>query len=323
MDSSAYRIPISLQFLWAFILAVGLFFLPESPRWYVKEGRHEDAMNSLSVLRDQPLGSDYLKAELDEIVANYEYEMSIAKATWLDCFKDLSRSGNARRVLIGTCLQMFQQLTGVNFIFYYGTTFFESSGVQNPFMISLITNLVNVVTTPASFYGVERFGRRKLLLWGAILMLVSEYIIAGVGTALEGSKVASMVLIVFVCIYISGFATSWGPTAWIVVGEIYPLPIRAKGVALATASNWFWNFAIGYSTPYMVDPAEGNMKAKVFFVWGTCCTLCFLFAYFFVPETKGLSLEQVDRMMEETSPRHSSKWVPHAAINDSRDKEKA
>jgi hypothetical protein len=102
----------------------------------------------------------------------------------------------------------------------------------------------------------------------------------------------------------------------VVIGEIFPLPIRSKGVALSTASNWLWNFAIGYVTPYMVDEDEGNLRAKVFFVWGATCTLCVVFAYFLVPETKGLSLEQVDRMLEETSPRTSAAWVPHAVFAD-------
>ncbi|KAF8539632.1 general substrate transporter [Trichophaea hybrida] len=308
---ASYRVPISIQFVWAFILATGLFLLPESPRWFIKQGRHEDAMAALSVLRGQPVGSDYLKDELAEIQANYDYELTITQAGWADCFKGMGPSGNFRRVLIGVLLQMFQQLTGINFIFYYGTTFFQQSGVQNAFLISLITNLVNVLTTPVAFYGVEKFGRRKLLIWGAIVMLVCEFIVGSVGTALPGSKAANTCLVVFVCLYIFGFATTWGPSAWIIIGEIYPLTIRAKGVALATASNWLWNFVLGYVTPYMVDADQGNLRSKVFFVWGSTCVFCCLFAYFFVPETKGLSLEQVDRMMEESTPRTSSKWVPH------------
>jgi MFS transporter, SP family, sugar:H+ symporter len=153
------------------------------------------------------------------------------------------------------------------FSFYYGTTFFQNSGIKNPFTISIATNVVNVGSTPLSWWAIEKFGRRKLLLWGASLMLVCEFIVGGVGTAYPNSSTASTVLIVFVCIYIFGFATTWGPAAWVVIGEIYPLPIRAKGVSLATASNWLWNFVLSYVTPYMVDADEGNLRAKVFFVW--------------------------------------------------------
>lgn len=180
----------------------------------------------------------------------------------------------------------------------------------------MITTAVNVGSTPISFWTIEKFGRRALLIYGAIGMLVCEFIVAIVGTVDEGSKAANTCLIVFTCIYIFFFASTWGPAAWVVIGEIFPLPIRAKGVALSTASNWLWNFVIGFITPYMVDEKEGNLKTKVFFVWGTTCTACVFFAYFFVPETKGLSLEQVDRMLEETTPRNSTKWVPHSTYAD-------
>jgi MFS family permease len=171
---------------------------------------------------------------------------------------------------------------------------------------------VNVCSTPLSFYTIERFGRRTLLIYGALLMLISEFIIAIVGTAAPRSEAASKVLIAFVCVYIFGFASTWGPAAWVIIGELFPLPIRAKGVALSTASNWFWNCIIGVVTPYMVDRDQGDLGPKVFFVWGSTCCLCLLFAYFCVPETKGLSLEQVDRMLEETTPRNSKRWVPHS-----------
>ena len=95
-----------------------------------------------------------------------------------------------------------------------------------------------------------------------------------------------------------------------VIGEIFPLPIRSRGVALSTASNWLWNCIIAVITPYMVATDKGNLGPKVFFIWGALCTACFVYAYFLVPETKGLSLEQVDRMLEETTPRTSAKWVP-------------
>lgn len=186
--------------------------------------------------------------------------------------------------------------------------------MKNAFVISMITTAVNVASTPISFWTIEKMGRRTLLIWGAVGMLVCEFIIAAVGTAFPGSQAANYCLIIFTSLYIFFFASTWGPAAWVLIGEIFPLPIRAKGVALSTASNWFWNCIIGIITPYMVDADHGNLKSKVFFVWGTTCTLCVLFAYFLVPETKGLSLEQVDMMLEETTPRNSAKWAPHATF---------
>jgi MFS family permease len=101
----------------------------------------------------------------------------------------------------------------------------------------MITTAVNVCSTPISFWTIEKFGRRALLIYGAVGMLVCEFIIAIVGTVDEGSKAAGLCLIVFTCIYIFFFASTWGPGAWVLIGEIFPLPIRAKGVALSTASN--------------------------------------------------------------------------------------
>ncbi|XP_014561387.1 hypothetical protein COCVIDRAFT_33734 [Bipolaris victoriae FI3] len=300
MDSGSYRIPMALQWLFACVLGIGLFLLPESPRWYVKKGRTQDAARALGTLRGQHFESSYIIDELKELTDNHDYEMRNIRTGWVDCFRGgWKPSSNLRRVVLGMALQMMQQGTGVNFIFYYGSTFFRTVGLENAFLISMITTAVN------------KFGRRMLLISGAIGMLVCEFVIAIVGTVDEGSKAAGICLIVFTCFYIFFFASTWGPAAWVVIGEIFPLPIRAKGVALSTASNWFWNFIIGFITPYMVDESYGNLKAKVFFVWGATCTACVVFAYFLVPETKGLSLEQVDRMLEETTPRTSFKWVPH------------
>jgi MFS family permease len=219
---------------------------------------------------------------------------------------------------------MMQQWTGVNFIFYYSTPFLKSTNaISNTFLISLIFTLINVLSTPVSFWTIEKFGRRPLLIWGAFGMLVCQFIVAIVGDTVgfnhthtvNGSPVADNVAavnaqIAFICIYIFFFASTWGPGAWVVTGEIFPLSIRSRSVALSTASNWFWNTIIAVITPYMVGEDEGNLKSNVFFVWGSLCTCAFVYAYFLVPETKGLTLEQVDRMFEETTPRTSSKWRP-------------
>jgi MFS transporter, SP family, sugar:H+ symporter len=184
----------------------------------------------------------------------------------------------------------------------------------------MITTIVNVASTPLSFYTIERFGRRPLLIYGGIAMCICEMIIAIVGTLLPNSNAANYSMITFVCIYVFFFAGTWGPAAWVVIGEIYQLPMRSKGVALSTASNWFWNCIIAIIVPYMVDghnddnatdqTRTGGLGVKVFFVWGALCFTCAIFAYAVVPETKGLTLEQVDRMMEEVSARRSGRWLP-------------
>ena len=129
---------------------------------------------------------------------------------------------------------------------------------------------------------VDRAGRRPLLLIGAAVMAVSQLIVAITGTVIgSGDKSGQKVLVAFVCIFIAAFASTWGPLAWVVTSEIYPTAIRAKAMSLSTASNWLWNFGIGYATPYMVDSGPGNadLKSKVFFIWGGCCVLCFLFVW--------------------------------------------
>ncbi|KAI5199389.1 monosaccharide transporter [Aureobasidium subglaciale] len=321
MDSGSYRIPVAIQLLWALILGGGIAFLPESPRYFVKKGEHEKAAKALASVRGQPQDSQYVVEELAEIIANHEYELSVIPqgsyfSSWANCFKGSlwKANSNLRRTILGTSLQMMQQWTGVNFIFFFGTTFFQQltkGTISNPFLIGLITTLVNVLSTPISFWTIERFGRRPLLIWGALGMLICQFLTAILGTAISTeNQAATQAQIAFICLAIAFFASTWGPGAWVLIGEIFPLPIRSRGVGLSTASNWLWNTIIAVITPYMVGKDKGNLGPKVFFVWGTLCTCACIYAYFLVPETKGLSLEQVDKMMEEVNPRNSAGWKP-------------
>ncbi|GAB7360501.1 hypothetical protein MBLNU230_g8452t1 [Neophaeotheca triangularis] len=346
-DSGSYRIPIAIQWIWALVLAGGIAWLPESPRYFVKKGKIERATKSLASLRGQPPDSDFVREELAEIIANHEYELQVVPqdsylASWANCFQGSiwKSESNLRRTILGTSLQMMQQWTGVNFIFYFGTRYFTQLGtIDDPFLISLITTLVNVLSTPISFWTIERFGRRPLLIYGGMGMLVCQFIAASVGTALPASNQdATRAQIAFVCIAIFFFASTWGPTAWVVIGETFPLPIRSRGVGLSTASNWFWNCILAVISPYFVGEEYANMGPAVFFVWGGLCTCATVYAYFLVPETKGkrnpflflhpntqsftvsltvvigLTLEQVDTMLEETNPRNSAKWRPHTTF---------
>jgi len=318
-DTGSYRIPIAVQFAWSIILFVGCIFLPETPRWYIKKGRPENAAKSLSTLRRLDMDHPSVVEELAEITANHEYELSLGKATYLDCFKGTL----GRRLLTGCLLQSLQQLTGVNFIFYYGTSFFTNAGFSNGFVITMITSCVNVASTFPGLYLVEKWGRRNLLLFGAVGMAVCQFIVAITGTvAGTENQSAQKALVAFVCIYIFFFACSWGPVAWVVTGELFPLKVRAKSLSMTTASNWLLNFAIGYSTPYMVNsgPGNANLGAKVFFVWGGCCFICIFFVWAMIYETKGLSLEQVDELYGKVSKAWKSPgFVPSVSFQDVQD----
>lgn len=307
-NHSSYRIPISIQFVWAFVLSVGMLILPESPRWYVRKGYDDRAALSLSRLTRLPPDDPIVQEELNDIRASLEEEKQFGVATYKDCFTPGEPNKIAFRVLSGMALQGWQQLTGINFIFYYGTIFFQNSGIKNSFLISVATNIVNCFMTLPGMWGVERFGRRRLLLVGAVGMCVCEFIVAIAGVTVPKTNLAGQkVLIAFVCIYIAFFASTWGPIAWVVVGEIFPLNVRAKGMSLAAASNWLWNFAIGFATPYLVNSGKGNanLQAKVFFIWGSTCFCCIIFTYFCIPETRGLSLEQIDLLYQHSTPRTS------------------
>jgi hypothetical protein len=154
-------------------------------------------------------------------------------------------------------------------------------------------------------------------------MAVSQLLVAVCGTVSTGqhsngeiyvkSLAGQKASVSFVCIYIFFFASTWGPLAWVVTGEIFPLNTRAKSLSITTATNWLLNWAIAYSTPFLVNYGDGNanLQSKIFFVWFACCFLCILFVWFMIYETKGLSLEEVDQLYEEVNSAWKSKgWKP-------------
>lgn len=320
--SAAYRIPLGLQFTWACVLSLGLLILPETPRYLIKRGLKEAAAISLSRLRRLDRLHPALVEELAEIEANHEYELALGPATYKDIIVGTPHLG--RRTLTGCCLQMLQQLTGVNFIMYYGTTFFNGAGVSNSFLISMIINLVNFLSTFPALLVIEAWGRRKVLIWGAMAMAVCQLLIASFSVATGDAMraTANQILVVFICIDIFFFAASWGPVTWVITSEIYPLKVRAKSTSISTASNWLLNFGISYGTPYMVEEGHGyaDMGTRVFFVWGAFCVVAAVFAWAMVYETSKISLEQIDEMYERVGRAwNSAHFEPSWSFQQMRD----
>lgn len=307
MDSGSYRIPLAIQFAWALILIGGLLCLPETPRYLVKAGKDESALRSLVFLRRLPADNPHILAELEEIKANYEYEKSLGTASYVECF----RGTMAKRTLTGIVLQSLQQLVGINFIIYYGTSYFADNIEQLPdaFILQVIINLVNVFMTFPGLYSIDRFGRRPVLLTGALGMGVCQYIvaIAGVATNTTENYASALAQFVFLCIYVSFFASTFGPAAWVVTGELFPLQYRAKCLSMTTAANWFFNWLLSFITPYLTD-ALNPTQSNVFWIWGSFAWIALVFAWFFIYETKDMTLEQVNELYNNESQAWKSPY---------------
>ncbi|KAJ5945319.1 hypothetical protein N7516_005487 [Penicillium verrucosum] len=295
-DSGSYRIPLAVQFAWALILTGGLLVLPETPRFLIKKGNDAQAVKSLAFLRRLKADDPQLISEFEELKGNWEYEKTIGSSSYLECFK----GAVLKRTLTGIILQSLQQLVGINFIIYYGTSYFATNveGLPDSFILQVIINSINVVMTLPGLWAVERFGRRPVLLTGALGMGISQYIVSACGAATPITNFPSQCAqFAFICIYVSFFASTFGPCAWVVTSEIFPLQNRAKGLAMTTAANWFFNWLLSYITPYLTG-ALNPTQSNVFWIWGSFCWIAAVFVYTMIYETKGLSLERVNALYE-------------------------
>ncbi|KAI1651307.1 general substrate transporter [Daldinia loculata] len=328
MESSAsWRIPNGIGFLWSLILCLGVLVLPESPRHAYRNGQEDEARNTIARLAGVDPQHRSVHDQITEIRVKLDEEKASGKASWFEIF---TGPRMLYRTLLGMVLQAGQQLTGANFFFYYGTTVFKSTGLSDSYVTQIILGTVNVATTIAGLYVVQKVGRRKALIAGAAGMMVCFFIYAFVGHyALDSTNPlntpqAGSALIVFSCLAIAAFATTWGPLVWAVVAELYPSRYRAPCMALATASNWFWNFMISFFTRFITDAIDYFYG----FVFAGCCAGLIVIVYFFVIETKDRSLEEVDTMyLLHVNPIKSSSWdgskVPEGVTADSSHEEHA
>ncbi|CAL9730215.1 high-affinity hexose transporter Hxt6p [Monosporozyma unispora] len=312
-NSTQWRVPLGLGFAWALFMIAAMFFVPESPRFLIEVGKMEDA--KISVGRSNKLNPDdpAVIAEVEFLAAGIEAERAEGSATWGELFS--TKGKILQRTILGIMIQSLQQLTGANYFFFYGTQIFEAVGLADSYETAIVLGVVNFVSTFPSFYIVERFGRRTGLLWGAAGMVCCFVVFASVGVTRlyphgkshNSSKGAGNCMICFTCFFIFCFATTWAPTAYVIVSETFPLRVKAKGMALSTAANWIWNFLIGFFTPFIT----GAINFYYGYVFMGCLCFAWFYVFFFVPETKGLSLEEVNVMWEEgVLPWKSANWVP-------------
>jgi sugar porter (SP) family MFS transporter len=305
--------PICLQLIPAVILTGGMAFMPFSPRWLIHHGREDEARRVLADLRGLDTTNELLEIEFLEIKAQSLFEKrtvaehfpELRELTAWNTFKlqfvAISKLFQTRsmfkRVIVATVTMFFQQWTGINAVLYYAPTIFAKLGLSNNTTSLLATGVVGVAmflaTIPAVLW-IDRVGRRPVLAIGGIGMGVCHLIIAVIfaknANQWGSQHSAGWAAIVMVWLFVVHFGYSWGPCAWIIVAEIWPLSSRPYGVSLGASSNWMNNFIVGQVTPDMLN----GITYGTFILFGVIIILGAGFIWFFVPETKRLTLEEMD-----------------------------
>ncbi len=265
----------------ALVLFIGVLLLPRSPRWIVLQGRINTAREILRSLRQ----TDDVEVELEDIQASIT-----EKSSWRGLFKKWVWPA----IFIALGLAFFQQVTGVNTVIYYAPTIFEMSGFhgsQAAIMATVGVGVANVVFTIIALPLLDLWGRRPLLLTGVLLMTVSlaflslNFYFAGASVLLKWAALISMIT------YIAGFAISLGPIMWLIIAEIFPLEVRGYGSGLMVSISWFFNGVVTVTFLTFIDLFG---KAGTFLIYDVMCVLAILFVIFFIPETKGVSLEAIE-----------------------------
>ncbi|OAA72000.1 General substrate transporter [Akanthomyces lecanii RCEF 1005] len=308
-SSASWRIPNGLSFAWALLLGTLILFFPESPRYAYGHGRTEEARTTIAKLAGLPEHSATVDHQINDIQNKINEESELSKQF---SFSEVFTGPRMfYRTMLGIVLGCGQQLVGVNYFFYFGTTVFKSTGIENSYITQLILGSVNVVATIVSLWVVGKWGRRPILMIGAAWMMMCFLIYAFVGHfAIDqanplNTPAAGRVLITFSCLSIVAFAISWGPLVWAVNSELYPLRYRSVCMGLATASNWFWNFMLSFFTRFITDEID-YLYGLVF---AGCCGALVVIVFFFVIESKDRTLEEVDLMyIQHVNPITSAKW---------------
>ncbi|KAI8871288.1 general substrate transporter, partial [Ramicandelaber brevisporus] len=304
--TASWRVPLGLQIAPALLLGFGITSMPESPRWLVDNDRDDEAIAVLAKLRANGDKTDAaVLAEYQEIKDAVMFDRRTALRSYRELFRPVLR----RRTWLGIGIQAMQQLTGINVIMYYAPYIFLQAGlgsVSSTLLAQGINGVVNMgMTIPAILY-VDRWGRRPTLLSGSLIMGLAYLVIGAVmgatgtpvtlddGTAAMNisSEAAKYTCIVFVYVFVGGFAYSWGPVGWIYPAEIYPLRVRSKATSFTTASNWLFNFVIAQVAPIVMQA----ITWKFYLIFMAFNWLSLLVVWYFYPETKGRSLEEMDKV---------------------------
>jgi SP family xylose:H+ symportor-like MFS transporter len=271
------------RMFWSEAIPAGLFgvlllFVPETPRYLSLSGKNDEALKVLTKIS----GIDRAKEVMAEIKASVQQHTSA---------KVLSFGKTV--IIIGILLSVFQQFVGINVALYYAPRIFESMGAEKDasMMQTVIMGLVNVVFTLIAIFTVDKWGRKPLLIVGSAGMAIGMFAISG----LAYFEIIGISTLVFIIIYTASFMMSWGPICWVLISEIFPNKIRGKAVAIAVAAQWTANYLISSTYPAMMEFSG----AFTYGFYGVMSVLSLLFVWKMVPETKGKTLEEMEKIWEK------------------------
>lgn len=298
-----WRYSISIAAAFGAILAAGAPILPESPRWLLQHKGREAALSALLRVRSELDAVLELEA-MEESFDASQRSLANAPSFGRVVLEVISFAKTAsRRIRIAMAIQLFQQLTGINVVLYFAPEIFSQvSPTLDPLVPTAILGATNLAFTVVSLWLVERVGRRRLFLTGNAIMGVSICVVGVLAAAASSSKLAGDFSIALLLLFVAGFAVSWGPLGWIYPAEILPQAVRAKGVALSTATNWVCNFAIGLGSLSLYKA----IGASFWFILVGLQLAAAIFVFVYVLETKGKTLEKINEMFAELEePRNA------------------
>ncbi len=290
--SEGWRWMLGLAVVPALVFGTGMFFLPETPRWLIRGGHHDVAHRVLVRIRDVP----DVNVEIEEI------KTSLAQQAESGHWTDLLRPQVRPALVVGLGLAIFQQVTGINTVIYYAPKILQAAGFNSASGAILATvgvGVVNVAMTIVAMFLVDRAGRRPLLLVGVAGMIITLCLL-GLSFRYPSEQLAWMTVICLMG-YVASFAISLGPIFWLLIAEIYPLKIRGLAEGTAATFNWGSNLIVSLTFLTLVEKLGAS---STFFLYALASVASWLFAYYFVPETKGRTLEQIEAFWRARHDAH-------------------
>ncbi|MBC1943669.1 sugar porter family MFS transporter [Listeria booriae] len=290
-ETWAWRLMLGIAAVPAIILFFGVLALPESPRFLVKSKKLVEASKVLSYIRKP----EEVDKELDQIIKTAKQEEQISHTTtWGTLLTGRYRA----LVIAGIGVAAFQQFQGANAIFYYIPLIVEKAtghAASEALMWPIIQGVILVLGALFFLVIADKFNRRTLLTIGGTVMGLS-FILPAILNTFVKSDASPMIMLVFLCVYVAFYSCTWAPLTWVIVGEIFPLAIRGRASGLASSFNWIGSFLVGLLFPIMTASMPQEL---VFAIFGIICFLGVLFIRFFVPETRGHTLEEIEQHAAE------------------------